>query len=155
MSGFFGSGKSSFAKYSVSRSRTASVGEGRRRCLLAARIGDDSDQVLLKTIGEHIPTHAVIFDVSTDRGIARQPDAHRDHVQALSSEPRLRKGPRSRRAGDHARGAGAAGEFKEKYSALFKKDWDAEKGISPSRWSEASRVMRELDPATYSTAEPG
>ena len=25
--------------------------------------------MLLKTIGEHIPTHAVIFDVSTDRGI--------------------------------------------------------------------------------------
>ena len=35
----------------------------------AQRAGDTKLQVLLKTITEKIPTHAVIFDVSTDRGI--------------------------------------------------------------------------------------
>ncbi len=35
----------------------------------AQRAGDKKLQVLLKAITEKIPTHAVIFDVSTDRGI--------------------------------------------------------------------------------------
>jgi hypothetical protein len=35
----------------------------------AERAGDKKLQVLLKAINEQIPTHAVIFDVSTDRGI--------------------------------------------------------------------------------------
>lgn len=35
----------------------------------AQRAGDKKLQVLLKSISEKIPTHAVIFDVSTDRGI--------------------------------------------------------------------------------------
>ncbi len=35
----------------------------------AERAGDKKLQVLLKAITEKIPTHAVIFDVSTDRGI--------------------------------------------------------------------------------------
>ena len=35
----------------------------------AQRTGDKKLQVLLKAINEKIPTHAVIFDVSTDRGI--------------------------------------------------------------------------------------
>ena len=61
VSGFFGSGKSSFAKllgYVVAN-----------RQLLGQRAGDPRIQVQLKIIAERIPTEAVIFDVSTDRGI--------------------------------------------------------------------------------------
>src|SRR5260370_7102236 len=35
----------------------------------AQRAGNNKLTVLLKAINEKIPTHAVIFDVSTDRGI--------------------------------------------------------------------------------------
>ena len=69
VSGFFGSGKSSFAKMlGLSIANRMVVGEpaGER---FARRAGGDRLQVLLKAINEQIPTHAVIFDVSTDRGI--------------------------------------------------------------------------------------
>ena len=69
VSGFFGSGKSSFAKMlglSIENRSVAGISAGDR---FAQRAGDNKLQVLLKAINEKIPTHAVIFDVSTDRGI--------------------------------------------------------------------------------------
>src|ERR1700674_690683 len=69
VSGFFGSGKSSFAKMlGLSIANRLIDGESAAQ-RFAQRTGDKKLQVLLKTIGEKIPTHAVIFDVSTDRGI--------------------------------------------------------------------------------------
>src|SRR5262249_24114658 len=69
VSGFFGSGKSSFAKMlglSIANRKVAGEAAGER---FAERDGDKKLSVLLKAINETIPTHAVIFDVSTDRGI--------------------------------------------------------------------------------------
>jgi hypothetical protein len=70
VSGFFGSGKSSFAKMlGLAIANRPIVGEPAAD-RFAERAGDKKLQVLLKaTINEQIPTHAVIFDVSTDRGI--------------------------------------------------------------------------------------
>src|SRR5688500_8849287 len=69
VSGFFGSGKSSFAKMlGVSVANRMVAGEPSAE-LFAQRAGDKKLSVLLKAISETIPTHAVIFDVSTDRGI--------------------------------------------------------------------------------------
>src|SRR6476659_4892720 len=69
VSGFFGSGKSSFAKMlglTIANRLVAGEPAAER---FADRAGDNKLSVLLKTITEKIPTHAVIFDVSTDRGI--------------------------------------------------------------------------------------
>src|SRR5215218_3254220 len=66
VSGFFGSGKSSFAKMlglSVANRTVAGESAAER---FAERARDNKLQVLLKAINETIPTHAVIFDVSTD-----------------------------------------------------------------------------------------
>ena len=69
MSGFFGSGKSSFAKVLglTIENRTVLGGPVSDRFL--KRTHDAKLSVVLKTINEKIPTHTVIFDVSTDRGI--------------------------------------------------------------------------------------
>src|SRR5437016_6223811 len=69
VSGFFGSGKSSFAKMLGLSIRSRAVGGIPAGDRFAQRAGDNKLQVLLKAINEKIPTHAVIFDVSTDRGI--------------------------------------------------------------------------------------
>jgi hypothetical protein len=69
ISGFFGSGKSSFAKLlglALDNRDIEGIPAGQR---LAQRIGDNKLSVVLKAIEERIPTHTVIFDVSTDRGI--------------------------------------------------------------------------------------
>ena len=69
VSGFFGSGKSSFAKMlGLSIENRVVAGEP-ASARFGRRAGDQKLQVLLKTITERILTHAVIFDVSTDRGI--------------------------------------------------------------------------------------
>ena len=69
VSGFFGSGKSSFAKnLGLALENRKILGEGAAH-LLGQRTGDTKVQVLLTNISEQIPTNAVIFDVSTDRGI--------------------------------------------------------------------------------------
>ncbi len=69
VSGFFGSGKSSFAKMLGLSWRTAPSSAKAPRSTFRHRTGDLKIQVLLAAINEQIPTHAVIFDVSTDRGI--------------------------------------------------------------------------------------
>src|SRR5438105_15615929 len=69
VSGFFGSGKSSFAKYLGLALENRPIGGQGAAEILGQRTGDARIQVLLKSIAERIPTDAVIFDVSTDRGI--------------------------------------------------------------------------------------
>jgi hypothetical protein len=69
VSGFFGSGKSSFAKMLGLAIENRTVGGMHASERFGRRTSDKKLQVLLNTIAERIPTHAVIFDVSTDRGI--------------------------------------------------------------------------------------
>ncbi|MCK8602711.1 hypothetical protein [Desulfoferrobacter suflitae] len=69
ISGFFGSGKSSFAKILGLVLENRKVLGKDAADLFARRIGDNKAKVLLASITEQIPTDALIFDVSTDRGI--------------------------------------------------------------------------------------
>src|SRR5438094_1226900 len=65
VSGFFGSGKSSFAKYlGLALENRHIRGEGAAE-MVGKRAGDKKVQVLLSNIAEQIPTEAVIFDVSS------------------------------------------------------------------------------------------
>ena len=67
VSGFFGSGKSSFAKYlGFGVENRLLEGQG-ASTLLAERFKDPKASLLLHNIAERIPTHVVIFDVSTER----------------------------------------------------------------------------------------
>jgi hypothetical protein len=154
VSGFFGSGKSSFAKFlGLALSNHPVVGES-ASVRLAKRAGDQRLQVVLKQINERIPTHAVIFDVSTDRGIrtgnqtlteimyglflhslgyARDLDLSELEI-ALEEDGRLAR-------------------FEAEYTRLFDKDWNKEKGKVVFALSEASRVLHSLEPATWPMAD--
>ena len=114
-----------------------------------------SSQVLLKAITEKIPTHAVIFDVSTDRGIRSGNQTLTEIMYGLFLQSlgyakdldlsELEIAPR---------GEGAArAASRSEYARLFKKEWGAEKGKVAFALSEASRVLHSLDPATYPTAD--
>lgn len=154
VSGFFGSGKSSFAKMlglSIANRKIAGESSADR---FGQRTGDKKLQVLLKSIAEKIPTHAVIFDVSTDRGIrsgnqtlteimyglflqslgyAKDLDLSELEI-ALEDKEELKK-------------------FEDEYRRLFKKEWSTEKGKVAFALSEASRVLHSLDPETYPMAD--
>src|SRR6185369_14403161 len=130
VSGFFGSGKSSFAKMlglSVANRLVAGEPAAER---FAERAGDKRLSVLLKTINEKIPTHAVIFDVSTDRGIRSGNQTLTEIMYGLFLQSlgyakdldlsELEIGLEEK---------GQLERFKKEYARLFDgKDWDKEKG---------------------------
>lgn len=150
VSGFFGSGKSSFAKMlglSIENRVLAGIPAAKR---FADRANSDRVRVLLNTITEQIPTHAVIFDVSTDRGIRSGNQALTEIMYGLFlhslgyakdldlSELEITLEER-----------GQLAQFEEEYARIFGKAWADEKGKVAFALSEASRVMHELDPATF------
>ncbi len=154
VSGFFGSGKSSFAKMlglSIANRTVAGESAAER---FAERAGDKKLHVLLKAINEKIPTHAVIFDVSTDRGIRSGNQTLTEimyglFLQSLGyakdldlSELEIGLEEKSQLA-----------RFEEEYKRLFKKEWASEKGKVAFALSEASRVLHSLDPDTYPMAD--
>jgi Family of unknown function (DUF6079) len=154
VSGFFGSGKSSFAKYlGLALENREILGE-HAGDLLASQIGDKAISVLLHNIGEQIPTHAVIFDISTDRGIRSGSQTITEIMYRLFLQS-------LRYAGDldlseleiTLEEQGRLEEFKAKYKELFEKSWDAEKGKVAFAMQQASRVMHELESDTFTTVE--
>ena len=154
VSGFFGSGKSSFAKYLGLAVQNRVIGGKGTAELLAQRIGDPRAEVLLRSIAEQIPTEAVIFDVSTDRGIRTGNQSiteimYRLFLQSLGYSKDLDLSELEITLEEEGR----LDEFKAKYRKTFDKEWDSDKGLIVFAVQRASRVMHELEPATYTTAE--
>src|SRR5438128_10358501 len=154
VSGFFGSGKSSFAKMlglSIENRTVAGESAGQR---FANRTGDNKLRVLLQTITEKIPTHAVIFDVSTDRGIRSGNQTLTEimyglFLQSLGYAQDLDLSELEITLEEK----GQLPRFEDEYRRLFNKEWSIEKGKVAFALSEASRVLHSLDPATYPMAD--
>jgi hypothetical protein len=154
VSGFFGSGKSSFAKILGLALENRAIGSSSAAKLFGLRTGDNKVQVLLSNISEQIPTDAVIFDVSTDRGIRSGNQTlteimYRMFLQHLgyAKDLDLSELEINLEAEDRL------DSFKSKYQDLYQKDWDSQKGKIAFAISEASRVMHELEPDTYPSAD--
>ncbi len=154
ISGFFGSGKSSFAKMlGLSISNRGIAGEPASE-RFSRRAGDTKVSVLLKAIAEKIPTHAVIFDVSTDRGIRSGSQTLTEIMYGLFLQSLGY--PKDLDLSELEIGLEESGElarFEEQYRAVIKKDWSDEKGKTAFALSEASRVLHTLDSATYPMAD--
>jgi hypothetical protein len=154
VSGFFGSGKSSFAKMlglSIENRPVAGIPAGDR---FGQRAGDNKLQVLLKAINEQIPTHAVIFDVSTDRGIRSGNQSLTEimyglFLQSLGYAKDLDLSELEIALEEK----GQLESFEAEYGRLFNKEWSFEKGKVAFALSEASRVLHSLDPQTYPVAD--
>lgn len=155
VSGFFGSGKSSFAKLlGLALSNRDIVSKG-----AAARLGErrsDSKKlnVLLTQIAEKIPAESVIFDVSTDRGIRQGNQTmteimHRCFVRALGYADSIDL----TQLEVDLESEGLLEDFKKRYASLFKKDWDKEKAKISFAINQASAVMHQLDKSTYPLAD--
>lgn len=154
VSGFFGSGKSSFAKYlGLGMENRNLAGSGAAE-LLADRVGDQKFSVLTREISQQIPTHAVIFDVSTDRGIRTGGQMateimYRVFLESLGYARDLDLSELE----ITLEADGELDAFVAKYKELFGKDWDAQKGKVATAVQPASRVMHELHPETYTTPD--
>lgn len=154
VSGFFGSGKSSFAKnLGLAIENRSLKGEG-AALLFGKQTGDEEIQVLLSNITEHIPTQAVIFDVSTDRGIRSGNQTLTEIMYRLFLE-RLgyAKDLDLAELEITLEGENKLDQFKKTFETLYEKNWDREKGKVAFAISWASRVMHKMEPQTYATPD--
>jgi len=154
VSGFFGSGKSSFAKMMGLALEDRKIMKSSAADLFGKRSGDKKVQVLLSNITEQIPTEAVIFDVSTDRGIrsGNQTLTEITYRMFLQHLGYARDLDLSELEID-LEADGKLEAFKDTYRRLFEKDWDTQKGKIAFAIAEASRVMHELQPDIYPIAD--
>lgn len=151
VSGFFGSGKSSFAKLVGLALSNRTIGGVPAAQLLAKAAGDAKVSVLLNQIIEHRPTDAVIFDVSTDRSVKGGDEAltriiyrlfltHLGYARDLDlAELEIT-----------LEGEGRLAEFEATYQRLYSKDWNVGKMLVAFALSQASTVMNALEPETFS-----
>jgi len=155
VSGFFGSGKSSFAKMlglSVANRTVAGESAAER---FAERAGDKKLSVLLKAINEKIPTHAVIFDVSTDRGIRSGNQTLTEIMYGLFLQSLgYAKDLDLSELEIELEARGQLESFKRVYATKFDgRQWDQEKGRLAFAFNEASAVLHELDKVRFPSAD--
>ena len=154
VSGFFGSGKSSFAKNLGLAIEDRPILGDRAGKLFSQQVGDPRVEVLVKTIGEQIPTRAVIFDVSTDRGIRTGNQMlteiiYRQLLESLGYARDLDLAELEITLEEE----GLLDQFKAKYTELFQRDWDREKGKVAIALNQASRVMNAIDKDTFPSVD--
>ena len=149
ISGFFGSGKSSFAKMlGLALENRDIVGEG-AAARLAPKLGDKA-RVLLHQVTEKIPADAVIFDVASSRGV-RTPNqtiteiiyrlflkhlGYAEDLDLAELEIALER-------------EGRLAAFEKKFQAQIGKAWAVAKALPMFALPEASQVMYELDPQSF------
>src|SRR5262245_28799849 len=140
VSGFFGSGKSSFAKLLGAAIQNRDLDGKSASDLIAARIGDARVQVLLRKIKEKMPTEVVIFDLATDTGVrnASQKLTELMYRQLLGSLGYARDLDLAELEID-LEGEGRLEQFTRTFKKSIGKDWDTEKVKIAFAMSYASR----------------
>jgi len=158
ISGFFGSGKSSFAKnlgYVLSNEEVLSQ---RASDLFKAQLNDPELSDLIDLVNQTIPTEVVMFDVQKDRAGQSGPDIspfvyrvllrHLDYAEdfdlaeleiELESEGQLR-------------------EFVERFDRRYAADderasWTRRGRKGAQVWNRTGVILNEMDPITYPTPE--
>lgn len=154
VSGFFGSGKSSFAKLlglALENRPLLGLGAAAR---FGGQTGDDRIKVLLHSIVEQVPTHAVIFDISTDRGIRTGSQTVTEIMYRLFLESLgYAKDLDLSELEITLEQEGKLTEFEATYQRLHGKPWSEQKGLVAIALNQASRTLHELNPVTYPAAD--
>lgn len=154
ISGFFGAGKSSFAKilgYALENRDLDGVSAAE---LFARQAEDPEIAALLRAINEQIPTKAVIFDVSTTAVVTDSAQTLTDIVyRVLIRELGYAADPAIAELEIQLENEGKLAAFVEAYARTFGADWDEQKHFAATARNRASRVLHELEPATYPHAD--
>ncbi|MBI3948942.1 MAG: BREX system P-loop protein BrxC [Acidobacteria bacterium] len=153
ISGFFGSGKSSFAKNLGYVLANPEVLNKRASDLFKAQVNDRRISELVDFINARIPTEVVMFDVSVDRALKRATERiaevmytvllrefdYAEDYDVAELEIELEKEDRLE-------------EFVRRCREIYNKEWrEVRKGAQ--KISRASAILYAMDPGTYPTAD--
>ena len=153
ISGFFGSGKSSFAKILGYTVANTTVGNTTASALFKKVARDEKISALLDSINTRIPFESVIFDVSMDRGVR----VGNERLTEIMYQALLRKL-------DYAEdldlaeleftleGDGKLALFQTTFESIYGKPWSERRrrGLAAN---EAGAALSKLDPVTYPNAD--
>jgi hypothetical protein len=153
ISGFFGSGKSSFAKilgYTVAQRK---VGSHNAAGLFKGSVKDKTVSALLDSITSRIPFQAVIFDVSMERGVRTANERLTEIMyKALLRELDYAEDFDLAWLEITLEGDGRLEEFTNRFQAIHGKPWNVRRKLGLAI-NEASAVLHDLYPSTYPAAD--
>ena len=155
ISGFFGAGKSSFAKLLGVLLESRKVGQQDAIDLFSKRITSDEIKVLLGQIREHLPTHVVMFDILKDHvaGAREHPVTtvvYRALLRSLGYPIDLDLAELEINLEER----GELDAFKAKFAESYpERTWDRAKRLIMTAFNEASTVLHHLNPITYPSAD--
>ncbi|MBI4519050.1 MAG: BREX system P-loop protein BrxC [Deltaproteobacteria bacterium] len=153
VSGFFGSGKSLFAKILGYTVGNRTVGGRTASKIFTETVKDQKISQLLDVINTGVPTHAVIFDVSMDRGVR----SANERIVEIMYKALLREldYPEDFDLAEleiTLEGDGRLDDFRTHFQQLHGKPWDVRRKLGLAI-NEASAVLHELDRHTYSAPD--
>ncbi len=161
VSGFFGSGKSSFAKilgYTVSNREV--LGEPSSEIIKQKaryELANPQAETLvayLDVINAKIPTHAIIFDVSMDRGVRTASERITEIMyKALLRELGYAEDFDLAELEISLEADGLLEQFRQEFEATHSKPWDKSRKLVTTAFNEASAVMHKLRPETYNSPD--
>ena len=154
VSGFFGSGKSSFAKVLGYILAQQTVKGQSASDLFCNRLTVDRLKNLVKLVNRTIPCTVVMFDMSTDRAVR----TGRENVSEVMYRALLRtlgyvEDPDLAELEIALEGEGRLDDFQARFRELHGQEWDERKHLIAFALNEASAVMHDRDPQTYPLAD--
>ncbi len=153
VSGFFGSGKSSFAKILGYTIAARLVGGKTASRLFEENVRDEKISALLEHLNRSVPTEAVVFDVSMDRGVRTANERMTEILyKALLRDLDYSEDFDLAELEMTLERDGRLEAFVKKFEEVFKKPWRDRRKLGAGI-SEASRILHELDPKTYPSAD--
>lgn len=150
ISGFFGSGKSSFAKILGYILEGRTVKEKSASDLFTGRAADDKIRALLRVINERIPTSAVIFDISTDRGVRSGSERITEVMyKVLLRQLGYSEDFKLAQLEIDLEGDGELDQFLQRYQQKWGRNWERGRLILNKVFNEASVILHEMDSGRY------
>lgn len=153
ISGFFGSGKSSFAKILGYILENREVKGTPASDWFLPKAGDDRIKAVLRGLNERVPTKSIIFDVrakiDSAKGERLRDIMYRQLLTSFGYSPQFTLAQLElelEREGDLE-------QFESTFEEMFDKSWDERKGNFSFAKLEASKVLHELWPERFSNPD--
>ena len=150
VSGFFGAGKSSFAKILGIAIEDRKIKGKPASELVSNQIGDSKISLLLRQISEKIPTDAVVFDVSTEKGVRTSEQPLTEIMyKSLMRHFGYAKDLDLAELELDLEGKDKLSEFKVRFEELHDEPWDKAKILPGMAFSKASVTLNSIDPTGF------
>ena len=153
ISGFFGSGKSLFAKILGYTVAARKVGAKTASDIFKVKLNNPKIAALMDSINSRIPFHPIIFDVSMDRGVRLANERLTEIIyKALLRELGYSEDFDLAELEITLEGDGKLDAFEQKFQEIYGEPWKKRRLLGLAI-NEAGAVLHDFEPMTYPTAD--